>query len=137
MRRVSTSRTIHVPAARAWSLLVDTRRWPEWGPSVRSAELAGGEHLVHEAAQGVVTTIVGVRLPFEITEWSAGESWRWTVMGLPATGHSVRPIGDDRCEVSFDVPWFEAPYLAICRLALGRIADLAGAEHDDGRPGIT
>lgn len=125
MRRLTTSRTIDVPAATAWTVLIDVRRWPEWGPSVRAAAPDGGGHLIGSGSTGVVTTAIGVQLRFRITDWIDGESWRWDVAGLPATGHTVRSLGQERCEVSFDVPWFEAPYLAVCRVALGRIAAVA------------
>lgn len=113
-------------------MLIDVRRWPLWGPSVRTAELDGGGHLIGDGARGTVTTVVGVRLPFVITQWEPGSSWRWTVARLPATGHSVRRIDDHRSTASFDVPLPAAPYLAVCRVALQRIAaELASAVDDD------
>jgi hypothetical protein len=37
----------------------------------------------------------------------------------------VEPLGPDRCRLSFGVGWVALPYLAVCRVAIGRIADLA------------
>ncbi len=121
MRRITVSRTIPAPAADVWDQLVDVRRWPSWGSSVRSAEIDGGGHRIGPDSTGSVTTVVGVSLPFSVTDWVDGTSWRWRVAGLPATGHAVAPIGDDRCRVSMDVPWFGAPYAVVLRLALAAI----------------
>jgi hypothetical protein len=122
MREIHVSRTIDAPAGAAWELLTDVRRWPEWGPSVRSATVAGGGHLIGPNATGSVATVAGVRLPYRVTSWDTGRSWSWDVASLPATSHAVRALDDRRCEVSFGVPWFVAPYAAVCRIALRRIA---------------
>lgn len=132
MRRLSVSRTIEAPADDVWQTLIDVRRWPQWGPSVRSAELVGGGHLIGDGGAGAITTVIGVRLPFVVTRWEPGSYWRWTVAGLPATGHSVRPVDDHRSTASFDVPLPAAPYLVVCRVALDRIAaEFASAVADD------
>lgn len=123
MRRVHVSRTVDAQAVDAWDLLVDVRRWPVWGPTVRSAEIDGGGDRIGPGATGRVTTAVGASLPFEITDWEEGRMWGWRVASLPATTHHVTARGSQRCEVAFGVPWFAAPYLAVCRWALARIAD--------------
>ena len=92
---------------------------------MRSAVLDDGGHRLTPEATGTVLTAVGVSVRFVVTEWVDGERWGWDVLGLPATSHTVRVLTEDRCEVGFEVPWFAAPYLAVCRVALGRIADLA------------
>lgn len=120
MKRVHISRTIDAPAADAWTVLVDLARWPEWGPSVRSATLGGAP--MRLGSRGTVTTAVGVALPFEVTEFEPGRCWSWKVAGVPATDHSVEPIGTGRCRVTFGVPTIAWPYLIICRIALERIA---------------
>lgn len=124
MRRLEVARRVDAPASAAWDVLVDVRTWPHWGPSVRSATLEGDGDRIHAAAAGTVTTVLGVPLAFEITEWIEGERWAWNVARLPATGHVVRSLADDRCEVAFDLPLVAAPYAAVCRIALGRIAAL-------------
>ena len=68
-----------------------------------------------------MTTIVGVALPFRITDWVDDTSWRWQVAGLPATGHRVDELGEQRCRVAMDVPWFAAPYAPVLRSALSNI----------------
>lgn len=127
MRRITVSRTIETPAAAVWDVLVDTRRWSEWGSTVRSATVDGEGHRIASGSTGSVTTVVGVTLPFRITDWVDGTSWRWNVAGLPATGHRVDALGERRCRVSMDVPWFAAPYAAILRSALANIERLTTA----------
>lgn len=119
-------REIDAPAEVLWDLLASPDRWPEWGPSVRHAELDGDR--LDTGATGVVTTALGVRLPFEITS-SDGMRWSWKVAGVPATDHSVEGLGPARCRVGFGVPWPAAPYLAVCRMALGRLESLALPHH--------
>ena len=72
-----------------------------------------------------MTTLLRVRLPFEITAHTDGTRWAWKVAGVPATDHTVQALGPERCRVGFGVPWPAAPYLAICRMALGRLESIA------------
>lgn len=122
MRELHVSRTIDAPASAAWDLLVDVRRWPEWGPSVRGASVDGGGHRIGPDATGSVETVARVRLPYRVTGWDADRAWSWDVASLPATSHGVRPLDDRRCVVTFGVPWPVAPYAVVCRIALARIA---------------
>ena len=119
MRRLEVGLEVGAPAEAVWSVLADLSEWPRWGPSVRRA-VADGDR-VAPGMSGVVTTVVGVRLPFRITEVVPGRAWRWRVAGVPATGHVVRPLGPARCWVTFDVPWPFAPYLAVLWLGLRRV----------------
>ena len=118
-RRLSVSRTIAAPCDEVWGVLVDTTAWPRWGPMVRTVDptvLA-----IRAGTRGHVRTALGLRLPFEITHVVAGRSWDWKVLSVPATGHRVEPVNAASCRASFDVPWWLAPYLAVCALALRRI----------------
>lgn len=124
MRRVEVSRTIAAPADAAWVVLTDVGVWPRWGPTVRSARIDGGGNTIAASSTGTVETVAGVSLPFRITDWEDGRSWGWDVASVPATTHHVRPVGSDRCEVAFGVPWLAAPYALVCRAALARIADV-------------
>jgi hypothetical protein len=72
-----------------------------------------------------VQTAVGIWLPFRVTGYVDGEYWAWKVGGIPATGHRVTPALDGRCRLSFEVPMLAAPYLAVCRAAIGRIRSMA------------
>ncbi len=116
-------REVAAPAAVAWALLSGPDRWPEWGPTVRGAELDADR--LGPGVTGRITTAVGVRLPFEVTRYEEGQRWSWRVLGIPATDHLVEPLGADRCRVRFGVPVFAAPYALVCRAALGRIEGLA------------
>jgi len=86
-------------------------------------------------SRGVVTTVGGLRLPFEITAFERGTRWAWSVAGVPATDHTVEPLGPDQCRVRFGAPWVAAPYLAVCRMALSRLDGLAtGRTPAEGCP---
>ena len=69
--------------------------------------------------------MLGVRLPFEITSHVDGARWAWKIAGMPATDHTVQALGPERSRVGFGVPWPAAPYLAVCRSALGRLVSIA------------
>lgn len=126
MRRLHVSRTIDAPAAVVWDLLVDVQRWPQWGPTVRSATI-DDDHL-RLGSQGSVSTVAGVTLPFEITHFAPGRSWSWKVAGVDATDHEVHELGASRCRLTFGVPFVAAGYLVVCRVALRRLDEMATAE---------
>lgn len=123
MKQLWVRREIDAPATVLWELLVNPERWPTWGPSVRRAVLDGPD--LRLGSRGSVTTVGGLRVPFEITLYVRGARWAWTVAGVPATDHTVEPLGPDRCRVGFGAPWVAAPYLAVCRMALSRLDGLA------------
>lgn len=123
MKRLTVWRSVGTPSPVVWGLLTNPDRWPEWGPTVRSAELDGRR--LQEGARGTVTTAGGVKLPFEVTEYSEGAFWAWNVAGLPATDHRVQEDGADRCRVGFGVPWPAAAYLTVCQVALRRLEAMA------------
>jgi uncharacterized protein YndB with AHSA1/START domain len=114
-------RDLPVPAERAWDVLTDLDAWPRWGPSVAGATLDGGGRRLTAGASGRVRTSLGVELPFTVTAFEPGRRWAWRVMGVPATGHRVEPLGDDRCRVVMEVPVWAAPYGAVCWWAIGAI----------------
>ncbi len=115
------------PAVRLWELLVDVSRWPEWGPSVAGVELPTPS--IEAGSRGRVRTAVGAWLPFEITSFEPGSSWAWSVAGVPATGHEVRPVAGG-CVVTFTVPWWAPAYLPVCLVALRRLESLAESRSD-------
>ena len=61
---------------------------------------------------------------FEVTDFVDGESWSWKVAGIPTTSHRVVDHGDHR-SVEMGVPLVAWPYIAVCHIAVGRIATLA------------
>ncbi len=117
------SRDVDVDASAAWSVLIDTRRWPDWGPTVAGVEAAPLP--LQLGTTGRVRTAVGVWLDFEVTEFVPGRSWSWKVAGIHATDHRVETLGPGRCRIAMSAPWAAAPYLAVCAIALRRIGELA------------
>lgn len=118
----SVSREMAVPAPDVWQLLTHVAAWPSWGPTVSGASVPGG--VIGPGARGTVRTAVGPSLPFEITGFDRGTRWAWSVAGVSATEHRVRPtVGG--CVVSFSVPWWAPGYLVVCAIALRRIERLA------------
>ncbi len=115
------------PATAVWDLLVDTERWAAWGPTITDAVVDhGGEgSRIGPGATGQVRTVAGLRLGFRVRDMDPGRRWTWAVAGVPATGHRVEPLGADCCRVTFEVPVWAAPYLAVCAVALRRIERLA------------
>lgn len=125
-RTVGVDRFIAAPPSVVWRLLVDVRAWPDWGPSVRRAELSDGQTLLSPGARGTVWTVGGVRMPFAITEFVPERRWCWTVAGVTATDHELIPVGEG-CRVRFEAPWWAVAYLPVCMLGLDRLAELAQA----------
>ena len=115
-----------VPAApeAVWDLLVDTTRWPEWGPSVTSVELDHDGSRIRAGSTGRVRTAVAVWVPFRITDFNDARRWSWVVAGIPATSHTIESAPGG-CRVGFGVPVLAAPYALVCRAALERIDRLA------------
>ena len=124
---LTTTVAIRAPAASAWELFVDTRRWPDWGPSVARVECA--DRCIGPGTTGRVQTVFGLWLSFQVTEFRAGRYWRWRVAGIPATGHRVEAIGPDRCRVIFEVPAVAAPYLVVYGWAAQRIKNILERER--------
>jgi hypothetical protein len=121
--------TLDAPAAVAWALLIDTRAWPQWGPSIRAVDAP--LRFISAGTRGRVQTTVGLWLPFEVTAWEECRAWAWRVGGVPATGHCVTPMTATSCRVAFTIPRWAPFYIPVCRAALGRIRDLA---HRDQLP---
>ena len=84
--------SIQAPVERAWAVLSDIERWPEWTASVRSARPLG----TGPAGVGARYRLEQPRLDpaeFTITEWQPPHSFTW---GMSAPGvtavavHSLR-----------------------------------------------
>jgi uncharacterized protein YndB with AHSA1/START domain len=113
-------RSIEASPEAVWDVLTDVGEWPRWGPSIARAQLDDGRSVLTAGATGRVGTAVGVSLPFVVTEFVWGRRWAWTVAGVPATRHQVDEV-DTGTRVSFAVPWWTAPYVTVCALALRNI----------------
>lgn len=121
--RPSVSREICSPVSIVWAILTHVEAWPLWGPTVAGATVPSG--VIEARSRGTVRTIVGPSLPFSITRFEEGREWAWSVAGIPATSHLVRPTPTG-CTVTFTVPWWAPGYLLVCAPALRRIERLAG-----------
>lgn len=120
-RRFVVSRTVDAPADRPWRVLRDTHAWPRWGPSVSAVDCP--ERSVGAGTTGRVR-VLGRWVPFEVTDCT-DRRWTWAVAGIPATGHAVTDLGGNRSRVAIEVPLWAAPYVAVCRVAVDRVARLA------------
>ena len=109
-------------ASRSLELLSTTSSWSQWGPSVSAVEPANAK--LSLGMRGRVRTPLGLWLPFHITRYDPPCSWAWSVLGIPATSHTVAKAPGG-CRISFGVPAPALAYLILCRLALERIAALS------------
>lgn len=113
-----------------WQELVDVTRWPGWGPSVRSAALDHPGVMIRAGSTGRVHTLLGVPLPFEVTEYDEGHRWVWKVAGVTATGHRVEPGSTpNSCRAVIEVPAWAPAYAPLCWVALGRLGRQAANDH--------
>jgi hypothetical protein len=123
-RRLEASQVVSVPADVAWEYLVDTRRWPEWSPTIGAVESSARR--VRTGTTGRVR-IPGVWLPFEITS-CADRRWTWRVARIPATGHRVDELGSGRSLIVFELPLGGAGYIPVCLRALENLDALLADE---------
>jgi uncharacterized protein YndB with AHSA1/START domain len=117
---LTVDKQVAAPASAVWELLVDLKAWPKWGPTIRRARLDPPHTELRLHATGTVQTSLLVAVPFVVTEFEPGRHWAWKVAGVPATAHRVDPVGNG-ARVQIAVPWWSAPYLTICSIALRRI----------------
>lgn len=113
---------IDVPVEAVWELLIDTRRWPEWGPLVTAVDCQ--ERFIRSGTVGRVRTSLGSWVPFVITDFEPLHQWCWRVAGVPATGHFVIALGPNRTRLIFKLPGIAFPYALVCRFGGQRIARL-------------
>ncbi|MFC4356441.1 SRPBCC family protein [Halobium salinum] len=147
-RRLEVDRVVAADVDAAWELLVDTERWPEWGPSVRAVDYDGESNdggVIGPDASGRVR-VGAVWVPFRVETFEDGTGdvhgsggrerrrWTWRVAGVPATGHRVESLPDGRCRIVFEVPLVAAPYAAVCERALSRIESLLTTADGRGNP---
>lgn len=114
--------TVSAPSEEVWNLLVDTSRWAEWGPSVRAVDCR--DRFLTPLSAGRVETVLGFSVPFAVARFQTGKTWSWTIHGIPATTHTVEPLGPNRSLLLFGVPIPALPYLFVCAVAIRKIAAL-------------
>lgn len=115
----TTKLRMNVDPETVWTVITDVRCWPRWGPTVSDARVDGDSGLT-AGARGTVTTVAGLSLPFEITDFVDRRLWAWKVAGVNATRHEVIGVPGG-CVVSFGAPVWAAGYLPVLALALPRI----------------
>ncbi len=117
---LSASRIIRTTPEKLWDVLTDTRRWTEWGPTVKAVR--SDTRYIQAGTKGYVKTTLGFWAPFVVTEWVEGQYWAWHVFNIRATGHRIETIDTTSCRLVFEVPLWAAPYAMVCKLAAHRIA---------------
>lgn len=121
---LTVRRWIEAPPSTVWQLFVDLEAWPRWGPPIRRAELDDPQGGLKLRATGTIYSWGPIGFPFVVTEFEPQRSWAWTVAGVRGTRHQVEPAnGGARASIS--VPWWAAPYLSVCAVALSRIDRMA------------
>jgi hypothetical protein len=116
---IELCRVLQCSPEQVWDLLTDTHRWVEWGPSIMAVQCP--DRRIRRGSRGRIRAVLGLWLPFTITNLEPGRRWSWRVAGIPATGHRVEPLGESRTLLAFSVPMPAAPYLFVCYLAMNRI----------------
>lgn len=123
-RRILVSRPVDCTIEEAWRLITDTEQWLVWGPSITGVRC--DQRFIGPTSAGYVRTLLGLWVPFAITEYQHLRYWSWRIGRIQATGHKLAATNDGNCLVSFDMPWWAGPYAVICSIALSRISRLAG-----------
>lgn len=123
---LTVDRVIAAPPHAVWDVLVDVDAWPKWGPTLTGAQLDVPKDGLRLGSTGRVHAPFGIAAPFVITDFDAGRYWAWSVANVAATQHCVTPVAGG-CRVTFAVPCWSAPYLAVCAIALRRIERLVVA----------
>ena len=119
---LSFSRQLDAPAGQVWHMITDTRRWPEWGPSIRAVDCS--QRFITKGSAGRIQTAAGIWLPFAVEAFKPQFYWDWRVGGISATGHRVDSMGPLVCNLAFTAPIWALPYGLVCHLALLRIKRL-------------
>jgi len=119
--KIGVEREIDARPRDVWDILVDTRRWSDWGPSV--TDVKSSDRYIRRGTTGKIRTPVGVWLPFEVTKYEEGSHWSWKVARIGVTGHRVEPVAGGT-RVTFEVPVYAVGYAPVCRRALERIEEL-------------
>lgn len=120
-RRLVVDRVIDADPDAVWELLIDTDRWPAWGPTV--SDVRSPERFVEAGTRGEVQVLGGPWLPFEVRT-CRDRRWTWRVARIPATGHRVERVPGG-ARVGFEIPLVASGYALVTERALDRIERLA------------
>ena len=99
-------RSIEIAASpdRAWTVLSDVARWPEWTPSVES--VANVPATLGVGSTAVVKPRGNPKSIWTVTEWNPDQNFTWTttVRGAKTIGeHVIEPLGDGHCRVTLAI----------------------------------
>ena len=118
---ISVGKTFSASPHMLWNLITDTSQWPRWGPTVKAVRTS--KRYISKGSEGQVLTPLGIWLPFVVTDYEHEYFWNWKVASVRATGHRLQIADAGNATLWFEVPVIAFPYIAICRMALTRIAD--------------
>ena len=118
---ISVGKTFSASPNILWDLITDTTQWSRWGPTVKAVRTS--ERYISKGSRGQVLTPLGIWLPFVVTDYEHEHFWNWKVASVRATGHRLQSADVGGANLWFEVPVIAFPYIAICWLALNRIAD--------------
>lgn len=121
--RIVISREIEAAPEAVWEILIDTRSWPIWGPSVVDVDC--NDQKIRIGSRGRVKTVLLFWLSFTVTKFRPLEYWSWRVGGLHATGHKLMGKTNSSCTLSFDMGLWAFAYVPVCWLALCKIEKIA------------
>ena len=121
--RIAICRVIEASPEAVWDIIIDTRIWPTWGPSLLKVDC--NDRYIKQGSKGRVKTVFLFWLSFTITEFREFEFWSWRVGRLQATGHRLIRNGDSSCKLCFDMGLWAFAYIPICWLALHKIEKIA------------
>lgn len=122
MMHIEVSQAIEAPRSKVWGLLTYTDRWEEWSPFVSGVD--SSRKRINRGTTGRIKTPVGVRVPFEVTEYESDEYWKWDVARIPATGHRLARASG-KTVVAIEVPLYAAGSAPLCRRGLDNLCELA------------
>ncbi len=118
---ISVGKTFSASPHLLWDLITDTDQWPRWGPTVKAVRTP--ERYISKGSKGQVLTALGIWLPFVVTHYEHEHFWNWKVASVRATGHRLQFADEGGAILWFEVPVIAFPYIAVCRMALTRIAE--------------
>jgi hypothetical protein len=96
---------VDVPAHRAWDLLADVARWPEWAPHITSASV-DPPGPIGPTSHGLFRFRPIGRGAFTMTAWDPPRSWTWTGRTMGVTiryDHGFEPVDDSRSRLRWVV----------------------------------